>query len=127
MMKSVVTATFLAISTAVLADEDLDKFLDVPHWACNELKQAWDNRETSKRITLASSWVRGFRDGISSPLAKNSRRMRVVGNTDMNQFLPAVVAYCGRFQGSSVGEATSKVVESILRGHTIQDVLKESP
>jgi hypothetical protein len=126
-MKKIAIVTFVSLSTAALADEDLDKFLDVPHWTCSELKQAWENRENSKRIALASSWLRGFRDGIGSPLGKNSRRMQVVANTDVSQLVPAVLFYCGRFPGSSVGEATTKVVQSILQGHAIRDLLKESP
>ena len=126
-MRTIIIAALLSLSTATLADENLDKFLDVPHWTCSELKQAWEDRESSKRIALASSWLRGFRDGIGSPLGKNSRRMQVVANTDINQLVPAVLFYCGLFPGSSVGEATTKVVQSILQGHAIRDLLKESP
>jgi hypothetical protein len=127
-MKPITIVAFLLLWTqSALADEDLDKFLDVPHWACSELQQAWDDRGNSKRMALASSWLRGFRDGIGSPLGKNSRRMQVVANTDMNQLVPAIIFYCSRFPGSSVGEATAKVVQFILQGHAVRDLLKESP
>jgi hypothetical protein len=122
----VAVASLVMLSAAAArAEEDLETLADVPHWGCSELKQAWDNRASSKRIILVSSWLRGFRDGISSPLGKNSRRMQAVGATDPALLLSAVVVYCGRFPGSSVGESATKVVESILQGKA-RDLLKDA-